>query len=1217
MRNVSSIFKKALYDGNRNYQCTAYITLLDNTELTVTNTRIADNGISLDDNVSDTSSFTALGSAIINSLTLQINNVSEEYSAYDFTGASIVLYISLDGVQEQPIKICTMVVEKVNYNGMVISLQCLDAMSKFNVPYFNSSLIYPATLQTIITTACLDCDVALATSTFPNYDFEIATRPNDEALTYREIISYVATLAGCFARCNSNGALELKWFDKSALVAIENTINGGVFDEDSPYSTGDSVNGGVFNPWNVGDEADGGLFTDNINAHYITALSSQNLGTDDVVITGVQIAVKNMGEEAQTDITTETYGTDDYVIKIEDNPFITLDNMNTIGAFLQNQLAGLTFRYGTISHLNDPSIEAGDVAMVWDRKGNAYPLLITNTRFAIRGYQSTSCSADTPAKNSATRFSALTKSFVENKELVRHQKSAREALETRLTTAINSKSGMYETRKPVGTSGAYIYYLHDKPNLSESSAVIKITNEAVAVTPNYQQLPEPDWYGLTVDGNFIANIMSVIGIDFDWGTGGTLTLGGQNNINGVLTVLNANGDTIGVWNNDGIRLFDGSNNIVGQFAVGTNSETQIGKTDTSHIYMDYRSLRLVDLNGNIYFYISDLRDKNGFATVTDDYKGDGTTTNFFTSCPIYAVSGQIQYLVVTVEDAEQQFGVDYTVNGRYVVFTTPPVEDAIITFEYTATSDYIKGYSVGIRRANSKIGISSVAMGYNVIASGNFSCASGSTTEASGHSSFATGFATKSGGNYSHAEGYYTQVDKKAYGAHVEGGYTEATANYGHAEGWYSKTTARDAHAEGYYTTASGFASHAEGSITTASDNDSHAEGQKTTASGHSSHAEGYNTTASSNNAHAEGYYTTASNDNAHAEGWNTTASGNSSHAGGYGSTASKDSSFAHGLQLLSSSNYQTVFGKYNEEDSNNVYALIIGNGTNNTRSNTAAINWNGGLILKGNTVTSTDYSSTNPRLEFQNSDASKNAAFIFTDSDADGTFSISLVGSGTFSPSLIVPWLTVNGGGISLDNSSYLYGDFYNGTGCQLVGITGNDSIYFGRGSYTANKGEVYLVGNDVIIQAINDVQIGTSSHTQNLKVTGDIIDSNNNISQKINGLTSKTANFADKSVATSNTTSLGSFTLTAGKWQVLAVATFGGNATGYRAVGISTSDSSLNKDRYSITRTAPAGSMYTNLQVVNIISIESATTYYVNVYQTSGGALTCSGGYYAVKLL
>lgn len=1184
MRNVSSIFKKALYDGNRNYQCTAYITLLDNTELTITNTRIADNGISLDDNVSDTSSFTALGSAIINSLTLQINNVYEEYSAYDFTGASVVLYISLDGVQEQPIKICTMVVEKVNYNGMVISLQCLDAMSKFNVPYSNSSLIYPATLQTIVTTACLDCDVALATSTFPNYDFEIATRPNDEALTYREIISYVAMLAGCFARCNSNGALELKWFDKSALVAIENTINGGVFDEDSPYSTGDSVNGGVFNPWNVGDEADGGLFTDRINAHYITALSSQNLGTDDVVITGVQISVKNLNEEAQTDITTETYGTDDYVIKIEDNPFITLDNMDTIGTFLQNQLAGLTFRYGTISHLNDPSIEAGDVAMVWDRKGNAYPLLITNTRFAISGYQSTSCSADTPAKNSATRFSALTKSFVENKELVRQQKSAREALETRLTSAINSKSGMYETREPVGTSGAYIYYLHDKPNLSESSAVIKITNEAVAVTPNYQQLPEPDWYGLTVDGNFIANIMSVIGIDFDWGTGGTLTLGGQNNVNGVITVLNANGDTIGTWNNEGIRLFDGSNNIVGQFAVGTNSETQIGKTNTSHIYMDYRSLRLIDKDNVTYFYVSDLRDTDGKYTISETAIIQENET---TSTVWHIAIKASEIISVTCNDVVIT---NYTWDGdRNFTFDAPFNAGDVVVWNYITTSSDAKAYTFGIRASGHAIGALSVVEGSSNFATGLFTHAEGYNTGAIGDYAHAEGRDTRARGHRSHAEGYNTTASVGSWAAHAEGGHTTASGVNSHAEGSYTTTLGHSSHAEGYYTTAS-------------KDN---------------AHAEGTHTTASHANSHAEGAYTTASNNNAHAEGWSTTASGNSSHAGGYGSTASKDSSFAHGLQLLSSSNYQTVFGKYNEEDSNNVYALIVGNGTGNARSNTAAINWNGGLILKGNTVTSTDYSSTNPRLEFQNSDASKNAAFIFTDSDTDGRFLVSLVGSSTATPTLVVPSLYVNDGSIFLGNNNYIFGDFYNGTGCQLVGITGNDSIYFGRGSYTANKGEVYLVGNDVIIQAINDVQIGTSSHTQDLKVTGDIIDSNNNISQKINGLTSKTANFADKSVATSTTTSLGSFTLTAGKWQVLAVATFGSNATGYRAIGISTSDSSLNKDRYSITRTAPAGSMYTNLQVVNIISIESSTTYYVNVYQTSGGALTCSGGYYAVKLL
>lgn len=123
--------------------------------------------------------------------------------------------------------------------------------------------------------------------------------------------------------------------------------------------------------------------------------------------------------------------------------------------------------------------------------------------------------------------------------------------------------------------------------------------------------------------------------------------------------------------------------------------------------------------------------------------------------------------------------------------------------------------------------------------------------------------------------------------------------------------------------------------------------------------------------------------------------------------------------------------------------------------------------------------------------------------------------------------------------------------------------------------------------------------------------------VQDKITGLTSQTENFADKTAQTSATILLGSFTLPAGKWLILGVALFGASANGYRAIGIATNTSTLNKDRYSLTRTGVAGSATMSLQVVNIVSNSVPTTYYLNAYQTSGGNLTVSSGYYAVKLM
>lgn len=119
----------------------------------------------------------------------------------------------------------------------------------------------------------------------------------------------------------------------------------------------------------------------------------------------------------------------------------------------------------------------------------------------------------------------------------------------------------------------------------------------------------------------------------------------------------------------------------------------------------------------------------------------------------------------------------------------------------------------------------------------------------------------------------------------------------------------------------------------------SFSEGMYNLAAGTYSHAEGNTTTANGKCSHAEGWETNASGHTAHAEGYKTTASGNYSHAQNLGTKASSVS--------------QTALGGYNIEDINNTYALIIGNGTDDSnRSNALTVDWNGKAALYSGNIT-------------------------------------------------------------------------------------------------------------------------------------------------------------------------------------------------------------------------------------------------------------------------
>lgn len=113
--------------------------------------------------------------------------------------------------------------------------------------------------------------------------------------------------------------------------------------------------------------------------------------------------------------------------------------------------------------------------------------------------------------------------------------------------------------------------------------------------------------------------------------------------------------------------------------------------------------------------------------------------------------------------------------------------------------------------------------------------------------------------------------------------------------------------------------------------------------------AEGHNTTASGLSSHAEGYGTTASGERSHAEGISTTSSGQSSHSEGWLSTSSGKYSHAEGSYTKASSENQHVQGKFNIEDTNGIYAHIVGNGTDpNNRSNAHTLDWSGNGWYQG-----------------------------------------------------------------------------------------------------------------------------------------------------------------------------------------------------------------------------------------------------------------------------
>lgn len=231
MRNVSSAFKEALKNDQREYIEYADFTLENGTTLNLTNSDFWQNGFSYEDSVSPNNNF-QVGSAVINKVNLVINNIYGDFDEYDFFGAVAIIGVGLEinGVVERVNFGEFTVVDQPAYNGSLISIELYDNMFKFDEPYSKSNLAYPASLDTIVRDACTNCGVVLGTTDFPNKNFVVQTRPDDEKLTFREVIAYAAQIAGCYARIEysvegHDGRLALRWFESFPVIIPEELLN--------------------------------------------------------------------------------------------------------------------------------------------------------------------------------------------------------------------------------------------------------------------------------------------------------------------------------------------------------------------------------------------------------------------------------------------------------------------------------------------------------------------------------------------------------------------------------------------------------------------------------------------------------------------------------------------------------------------------------------------------------------------------------------------------------------------------------------------------------------------------------------------------------------------------------------------------------------------------------------------------------------------------------
>lgn len=506
MRNVSKKYIETM-ETRRDFYAVGEITFADGTQKTLSKEDFSLTGNSVIDSAGSTSF--PLGMLIPKQIKVSLMNDDDRWSEYDFYGASIYLQtkFDLDDGTTESLNIGTFTVIAPETYGTTVEVTAMDDSYKTDKPY-DTQNDYPMSVGVALRDCCSTCDILLGTSSFPNSDYVIPSKP--ENLTHRQFIGLCAQIAGGNARFDEYNRLEIITYDFSPLES--NIIDGGTFE---PWTEGENYDGGTFSPWTAGTTIDGGTFGDRDNIHVLYQFKSGiAIEVDDVVITGVQME----GEDAEGNKTTHLYGKEGYVLSLENQ--LATGKEEEVLRRIGESIVGIRFRPFSGDHIALPTAEFMDLAYIVDRKQNVYNTVLTDVTFNYFGYTNLKCTADSPLRNSSTRMSNEVKAIVEARKMVERERSEREKAVQNLQEALAKGSGMYPSEE-VQPDGSRIYYLHDKPTREESQVVIKLNSEGIGIS---QDGGDSYPWGITFTGTAILEMIYAIGLNADYITTGAFEI---------------------------------------------------------------------------------------------------------------------------------------------------------------------------------------------------------------------------------------------------------------------------------------------------------------------------------------------------------------------------------------------------------------------------------------------------------------------------------------------------------------------------------------------------------------------------------------------------------------------------------------------------------------------------------------------------------------------
>lgn len=488
---------------------------------------IVANSMVLDRN-SITGANVEIGNAETSELLFTLDNSDGKYNNVMFQGGIINLNL-IFGTEEYSFG--KFVIDTQPKSAKKITIRAMDFMSRFNKPFSipNSDKMI---LRELLNDVCSECVVPvqpeyLVINGFLNSE-SIVTVPVGEDITYHNVISWIAELAGSNAHIDHFGRLTFSWYDANS----------------TPVVTIDPSTRFTYELEEYGVEISGIVYKDG--------------STDEPII----------------------FGDDSYAITMEGNELISSEDsdFSTVMNNIMLKIAFHQFRPFKMDTFGLPFIEPQDVIEIITPDGETVYTFVTNHKYVINSKSTLLCKSDQPLIKRAAGASQMTAS---QKRII--QNLANQVASTKVTnlerellgfnSMLSNSLGFYETIATDPVTGAKILYMHNLPQLEESMIIYKQASDGFGYTSNGWNDGNPTFEtGVGADGTIVGNVLSTVGINAEWIKAGTIDAQ-------IVKIKNIEigGDTVYASGYDPSKIGIGGRNLL----QDTEGTFEVIKTDTA------------------------------------------------------------------------------------------------------------------------------------------------------------------------------------------------------------------------------------------------------------------------------------------------------------------------------------------------------------------------------------------------------------------------------------------------------------------------------------------------------------------------------------------------------------------------------------------------------------------------------------------------------------